>query len=212
MYPLLSNVINVVDPFLSLLEVDNDTLSADGSSQAVISITPKNNSDTLLTSGLEVLLSNTGNGTLSEVTDSGNGLYFANITAPQTVGTDTISAIVVSGSDTVIIFEKAVLAYIMPVKVSNEEIDGVDRYFLYQNFPQPFNPTTTIKYQIANIRFVKLKVYDVLGNEIATLVEAEKSAGNYEVEFDGTGLPSGIYFYKLQAGNFVETKKMLLLK
>ena len=76
----------------------------------------------------------------------------------------------------------------------------------------PFNPTTTIKYQIPELSFVTLKVYDVLGNEIATLVYEEKPVGSYEVDFNAIGLPSGIYFYKLQAGSFVETKKMVLMK
>lgn len=83
---------------------------------------------------------------------------------------------------------------------------------LYQNYPNPFNPETNIRFQIADFAFVSLKVYDVLGNEIATLVNVEKLAGNYKVEFDGTGLPSGIYFYQLWAGSFYQTKKMLLLK
>ena len=81
-----------------------------------------------------------------------------------------------------------------------------------QNFPNPFNPITTIKYQIPKLSFVTLKVYDVLGKEIAILVNEEKSAGEYEIEFDGNNLTSGIYFYRLQAGNFVETKKMVILK
>ena len=96
---------------------------------------------------------------------------------------------------------------------------------LYQNFPNPFNPTTTITYTIpttpkssplTNGRtkegFVKLKVYDILGNEVATLVNEEKPAGEYKVKFDGSNLPSGIYFYQLKAGNFIQTKKMILLR
>ena len=85
-------------------------------------------------------------------------------------------------------------------------------YKLHQNFPNPFNPTTTIKYQIPELSIVTIKIYDVLGNEIASLINEEKPAGNFEVEFNGEGLPSGIYFYRLQAGNFVETKKMVLMK
>ena len=87
---------------------------------------------------------------------------------------------------------------------------------LESNFPNPFNPTTTIKYQIPVISLVTIKVYDVLGNEIATLFNDDKPAGSYEVEFSAiggeTGLPSGIYFYQLRAGNFTETKKMVLLR
>ncbi|HSW56269.1 MAG TPA: T9SS type A sorting domain-containing protein [Ignavibacteriaceae bacterium] len=90
---------------------------------------------------------------------------------------------------------------------------------LEQNYPNPFNPITSIQYAIGSLpdgkagrQFVTLKVYDLLGREIATLVNEEKPAGEYEVEFNGSTLPSGIYFYQLKAGEFSETKKMLLLK
>jgi hypothetical protein len=93
------------------------------------------------------------------------------------------------------------------------EVDIAPSVFsLSQNYPNPFNPTTSIKYQISELSFVKLKIYDVLGSEIITLVNDEKLAGSYSVEFDATGLPSGTYFYKLQAGKFVEIKKMVLMK
>jgi len=83
---------------------------------------------------------------------------------------------------------------------------------LAQNYPNPFNPSTKIQYQVSSITQVALKVYDVLGNEVATLVNEEKSAGKYQVDFNGRELSSGVYFYQLKAGSFVETKKMLLLK
>ncbi len=86
------------------------------------------------------------------------------------------------------------------------------KFALYQNYPNPFNPSTKIKYQIPEVSFVTLKVYDVLGKEVAALVNEEKQAGNYEVEFNAINLPSGIYFYRLQTGNFVATKKMVLMK
>ncbi|MGB5289347.1 MAG: T9SS type A sorting domain-containing protein, partial [Ignavibacteriaceae bacterium] len=98
------------------------------------------------------------------------------------------------------------------VGVEDEETPIAANFKLEQNYPNPFNPKTNIQYAISNRQFVTLKVYDVLGNEIASLVNEEKPAGEYEVEFDATGLPSGIYFYQLKAGNFVETKKMLLIK
>jgi hypothetical protein len=85
-------------------------------------------------------------------------------------------------------------------------------YFLSQNYPNPFNPVTTVNYQIPELSFVTLKVYDVLGNEVAALVNEEKPIGNYVVEFSANNLPTGIYFYRLQAGSFVETKKMVLMK
>jgi photosystem II stability/assembly factor-like uncharacterized protein len=103
------------------------------------------------------------------------------------------------------------------------EVPFVNEFSLYQNYPNPFNPTTKIKYQIPLNPpllkgeseaggFVTLKVYDILGVEVATLVNEEKPAGEYEVEFDAAKLSSGIYFYKLQAGEFVSTKKMILLR
>jgi len=93
-------------------------------------------------------------------------------------------------------------------------------FSLSQNYPNPFNPITIIKYQIPELSLITLKVYDVLGSEIATLVNEEKPIGNYTVEFDATELSSGIYFYRIQAGSpsagsgqsFVETKKMVLLR
>ncbi len=99
---------------------------------------------------------------------------------------------------------------------SNEievEVDFTPKEFvLYQNYPNPFNPKTVISYQLPVNGNVTLKVYDVLGNEVATLVNEEKQAGVYEVEFDGSSLASGMYLYKLQAGTFVQLKKMILIK
>jgi uncharacterized protein (TIGR02145 family) len=87
-----------------------------------------------------------------------------------------------------------------------------DHFTLMQNFPNPFNPSTTIMYSIPYSQFVTLKIYDILGKEITTLVNEEKQRGNYQVEFNGSKLSSGIYFYKLLFGNSVINKKMLLLK
>jgi hypothetical protein len=98
--------------------------------------------------------------------------------------------------------------------VSDE--NGIDGFMLEQNYPNPFNPSTVISYRLPVTSKVTLKVYDVLGNEIATLVNEEEPAGEYEVEFNASSgirnLVSGIYFYQLKAGSFVETKKMILLK
>ena len=83
---------------------------------------------------------------------------------------------------------------------------------LEQNYPNPFNPATTIKFTIPTTELVSLKVYDLLGREVAMLVNEEKTPGNYEVKFDGSNLASGMYIYRLQAGDFVQTKKMILMK
>ena len=86
-------------------------------------------------------------------------------------------------------------------------------FSLEQNYPNPFNPSTTISYQLPVNSFVSLKVYDIIGNEIATLVNEEKLAGKYEVEFSTVvGYASGVYYYTLKAGKFIQSKKMILLK
>ena len=108
-----------------------------------------------------------------------------------------------------------------PVNTStvSDEYVFLDEYELYQNYPNPFNPSTTIKYEIKELTDVELKVFDILGREIITLVNEQKSPGSFEIEFNASGLPSGVYFYRLQAvptgrqaGVFVETKKMILMK
>ena len=100
------------------------------------------------------------------------------------------------------------------IRTSEAKING---FSLQQNYPNPFNPTTTISYSIPNVETlgnasVQLIIYDVLGKEVATLVNEEKAPGNYKVQFDATRLSSGIYFYTIKAGKFLETKKMLLMK
>jgi len=98
-----------------------------------------------------------------------------------------------------------------PVSVNDEKLMA-DKFELMQNFPNPFNPSTNIKFRISDHGFVTLKVFNILGDEVASLVNEEKSAGAYNINFDATGLSSGLYLYKLQSGSFVETKKMILIK
>ncbi|OGU64191.1 MAG: hypothetical protein A2W30_06880 [Ignavibacteria bacterium RBG_16_36_9] len=98
-----------------------------------------------------------------------------------------------------------------PVGVTEDEFVA-NKFELMQNYPNPFNPSTNIEYRISDRGFVSLRVYNILGDEIATLVNEEKEQGVYNVSFDATGLASGMYVYKLQAGSFVETKKMILMK
>ena len=86
------------------------------------------------------------------------------------------------------------------------------RFALMQNYPNPFNPATTINYSIPKTSFVTIKVYDVLGKEITTLVNNEKLAGRYYINFNSSKLTSGVYFYRMQAGSFIETKKLIVLK
>ncbi len=94
----------------------------------------------------------------------------------------------------------------------NSNSGTIQNYKLYQNYPNPFNPTTVIKYSVPMASRVTLKVYNILGSEVATLVNGEKAVGNYNVTFNGSNLASGIYFYQLKAGGFVQTKKLVLMK
>jgi minor extracellular serine protease Vpr len=98
------------------------------------------------------------------------------------------------------------------VTTVEEEVVLPAEFALLQNYPNPFNPATTVTYSIPTKNHVTIKVYDVLGNEVATLVNAEKPAGNHNVEFDANNFSSGLYFYRINAGNFNEVKKMMLLK
>ncbi len=123
-----------------------------------------------------------------------------------------------------IIFEPGLPAVIV-TDVKNDESKLPDKYALYQNYPNPFNPTTTIKYSIPthsssstlikgnkDAVLVSLKIFDLLGRKIATLVNKKQFPGIYSVTFNASGLPSGVYFYKLSINNYIKTKRMLLLK
>jgi FtsP/CotA-like multicopper oxidase with cupredoxin domain len=98
-----------------------------------------------------------------------------------------------------------------PTKIDDEN-SSPDSFKLHQNYPNPFNPLTTISYQIPAAVYVNLKVYDAIGNKVSTLVNETKQAGNYDVLFEPKGLTSGVYHYRLKAGDFVETRKMIFLK
>jgi hypothetical protein len=86
------------------------------------------------------------------------------------------------------------------------------RFVLLQNYPNPFNPTTTISFSLPSRSFVSLKVFDILGREVATIVSEEMSAGSYSRQWNAAQMSSGIYFYRLQAGTYIEMKKLVFLK
>ena len=97
-------------------------------------------------------------------------------------------------------------------QISNSSDNLFQTFKLSQNYPNPFNPRTIINYELPITNYVNIKIFDALGKEVATLVNEKQNPGSYSVEFNGEGLPSGIYFYKLEAGDFTETKRMVLLK
>ena len=108
--------------------------------------------------------------------------------------------------------EKVRVYRIDKVTTTPKEPEIPTKFALYQNYPNPFNPSTTISYDLPERARVKLSVYNILGQEVATLVDGEQEPGRYGVKFDASGLPSGIYFYRLEAGKFVDVKKMILIK
>lgn len=98
------------------------------------------------------------------------------------------------------------------INISNTGNYTPENFILYQNYPNPFNPVTNLEFGISELGYVSLKVYDISGKEIATLVNEVKPSGNYKVSFNGSDLPSGVYYYKLSSGKFTATRKMILLK
>lgn len=150
------------------------------------------------------------NGAIIYTNDSGN--TWLNISSGTTQTLSSVSfvnpsrGIAVGDGGTILRTDSGV-----PLKV-DQPGSIASNFALEQNYPNPFNPVTSINYQLPQTGFVTLKIYNILGKEVATLVNEEKSAGNYTVKFDGTGIPSGVYLYQLRAGSSVELKKMILLK
>lgn len=118
-------------------------------------------------------------------------------------GIDTLGSFLVDG------FGDSVYSVITDVSKTRTNPKG---FVLYQNYPNPFNPTTIIKFSVFEREQVSLKIFDLLGQEVKTLVQEEKTKGSYEVVFNASELPSGIYVYQLKTGKLVETKKMVLMK
>lgn len=102
--------------------------------------------------------------------------------------------------------------YNLITDVGNEKLTGPIDFYLFQNYPNPFNPKTKIRFHIKHQSYVTLKVFDVIGNEVSTLVNDELTPGAYQLDFDASNLSSGIYYYQLRAGSFTESKKMILIK
>jgi hypothetical protein len=102
--------------------------------------------------------------------------------------------------------------YVQPVGINNSNTTMPENFKLYQNYPNPFNSITNVKFEIPNAGNVKIKVFDVTGKEVTILVNTKLQAGTYQVRFDANDLPSGIYFYSMEANSFIKTKKCILLK
>jgi len=171
-----------------------------------------------------------GSGTILKTTDSGQNWEFMNSTTSQSLTSIQMQNVligVVVGHGIILKTTDGGSSWIQKQVITDlaqDKSNDITSYNLMQNYPNPFNPSTSIQYSVSSRQFVSLKVYDLLGREVATLVDEEKPAGSYRVEFS-TGLiqqslPSGVYFYQLRAGDpstgsgqsFVETKKMVLMK
>jgi len=99
-----------------------------------------------------------------------------------------------------------------PLDIGEDGGNYPKEFALGQNYPNPFNPSTTFKYEIPKESYITLKVYDILGREVTTLVNEQQRAGYYEIDWNAVNNSSGVYFYKIQAGDYVDTKKMILLR
>jgi photosystem II stability/assembly factor-like uncharacterized protein len=141
-----------------------------------------------------------------------NGLTDGNIISLATVDFNTGIALVrnttLDGGSSTSMF----IVSSEPLSADDSENAVPSDYSLEQNYPNPFNPSTTIKYFVPQLGFVTVKVYDILGKEVATLVNEEKLAGSYKINFDASDLTSGVYFYKLMTANYSETKELVLMK
>ncbi len=167
----------------------------------------------LTTSGDAAPLNGFSDGTPYVATD----LYNNNTTTPVVFsgGVDTLKVTLPAYGSAVFVLDNVAHTLVLPpltgiVENRNSAVPG--EYGLGQNYPNPFNPGTTITYQIRSAGAVTLRVYDVLGREVVTLVDEYRQAGSYTLSFDASRLASGVYFYRLQAGSFMNTKKMVLAK
>ena len=147
--------------------------------------------------------------------EQGNLLYF-NYALTKHIGLDSADFEYDFG-DTHLRLKGCVLDGIVYGDTTTTSVDDYrgmipENIVLYQNYPNPFNPSTSIKYSLSSRQFVNIKVYDITGREVALLLKEEKPAGTYEIKFDGSALPSGVYFCKMQAGSHHHIMKMILLK
>ena len=163
---------------------------------------------------VEVTVSGTSGPVAGELVDgSGTVVTFNNVTNsnPFTLTAPGAGSYVVNAGHSGPLKWDSASVNIVLTDVS-DNFSNPNEFKLFDNYPNPFNPTTIIRYSVPEVSFTSLKIYDALGNEVSVLVNEIKSAGTYDTEFNASNLSSGIYFYTLQAGSFSQTKKMLLTK
>ncbi len=225
-----NNSPDIIDPFIgeeSWVQAEASNIAAYDQWKVLSVVTNQNMwSTTLRSNGVDAVITpeGTSNLPLSTTlgrTDGSDGIGGAdNVPAGHLIFKGDIAEVVVydtvlSESERLAVENYLADKYNISVTTGIEDSRGEnipEQFNLSQNYPNPFNPSTKINYQISTAGIVSLKVYDVLGKEVATLVNEEKPVGSYEVNFNASRLSSGMYLYRLKAGNFVETKKMILLK
>ena len=165
----------------------------------------------IVAKGNLVYLAYNNNVILMDVSNKTSPIVKDTLLIPTYTGVRDISVVnnilIVAGADYGVFFYRNNLI----TGISNEGGEAAN-FILYQNYPNPFNPSTIIHYEIPNDGLVTLKIYDELGREVKTLVNQYQNKGRYDINFDASNLASGIYFYRIEAGNFIQTRKMLLLK
>jgi hypothetical protein len=163
-------------------------------------------------SGTNLFVAAPGDGGIFFTTNSGASWTAANTglmtssVATLSVWTSTLYAGLSGGA----VWRRPIAEMITSVETSSGGIPTV--FELSQNYPNPFNPSTTIKFELPKSSDVRLSVFDMLGREVSALVKERRDAGVHEVKFDGSNLASGVYFYRIQAGDFVQTRKLLLVR
>ena len=179
------------------------------------------NSGNVLVSGLSA-----GTGTMDDIVtikydENGNELWVHRYNSPanlndvaNNISFDNSGNIIISGIITSITggVDFGVIKFSQLTSLNTLSEGNANEYWISQNYPNPFNPVTYLEFGISNLEFVSIKVFDVLGTEVAALVSEKREPGNYTVEFDGSKFTSGIYYYRITAGSFTETKRMVLLK
>ena len=155
-------------------------------------------------------LSGIGHGTLWILTQPSTGVPLGFIFEPPATSATTINPILVDNASTWAITVGRYNSKGIGIELNGNEIP--DKYKLYQNYPNPFNPATTFKFLIPGQEFVELKIFDLLGSEVKTLLSEKLSSGSYSINWNAEGIASGVYYYKLTAGDFSQTRKLILLK
>ena len=219
------NIMNVISSSTASFTVDADTLTGNmvADATSTLSVILKNGSSltgnaqhTAMTIDSNSVWIVTANSVLTSLTDTKgiSGLTVTNIVGNgQNIHYD--SSLVANrylGGHTYSLVNGGVLTAGSVTDVRGEQTGLPSTYVLYQNYPNPFNPTTTIAIDLAQRSYVTLKVYNLLGQQVVTLINGIREAGRYEIPFVGTNLASGVYFYRLQTSRFVQTKKLLIVK